>query len=124
MKEITINLDDQIAENVSNAAKRIGLTSEELIKYHIGTVYPVRSIYPGFGILMGSPFPTSIYSDITTHAGMDYIKHNLRMQAQIGELKCNNCTMSLTPEDVDNNKCHTCQAPIITESAPPGESKR
>lgn len=124
MKEVTIRLDDQIADNLAQSAHRIGLTSEELIKYHVGTIYPVRTAHHGFGILMGSPLAMGIHPDITTQAGMEYIKQNLRMQAQMGALKCQTCTMNLTPEDVDNNRCHTCSEPIITENQQPGEREQ
>lgn len=119
MKEITLRLADPIAESVKAEAEMIGLTSEELLKYVIGRYAADRMPRPGFQVfqfphqLLGSP--TGSLDQIT----LQITKSALRAQAQAGALKCKNCTMELTPEDVDNNSCHTCQAPIIAESTPP-----
>ncbi|MCJ7760874.1 hypothetical protein MUP59_07025 [Candidatus Bathyarchaeota archaeon] len=115
MKEISIKLFDSIANKVANESKQRGLTSEELIRYIVGTWLKeedIRQYGPMAGIF---PSLTSGISD----AVRDAAKSQMRLQASRGELKCSNCTMPLSAEDVERGTCHLCNGPI----GPPGSER-
>lgn len=102
MKEIDLKLVDEIADFISGDAKEKGLTSEELIRYIVGT-YVQRMRGVGF-----DKFIDGMKDRMTK-----LITENLKKKVRAGEVKCENCTMKLTEKDIDNEKCGSCGAPLL-----------
>ena len=113
MKEIALRLTDDIAEFITKEAQEMGITSEELMKYIIGSYVQSerRDIRPhvSAGIIMGDSagFLKNIFGDID-----GLIRKNLIEKAKTGDLTCKNCTMKLSEQDIDNGRCSTCGAPL------------
>lgn len=114
MKEINLKLVDKIADYISKDAEEMGLTSEELLKYVVGS-YVQESKRKGIPTLEEmSALPLSLGSAMTKALGsLDNLrKEYLKQQAREGALSCKNCTMKLTEQNVDDNKCGSCGASI------------
>ena len=113
MKEIALRLVDGIADYISNDAKEMGLTSEELVKYIVGTYVQCEKREAKLAtprMVVGieiDKLMEEVKGDLNQFA-----KGLLKRRAATGDLKCKNCTMSLTEQDVDDDKCNTCGAPL------------
>lgn len=132
MKQYIINLDDRIAKEIVREAKTLGMFPEEMIKLAVGDFFSAPpcerckhwhedtsqdSPRIGVGVMPISgdfgKFIESIFNQFSSAPGMkDRFKEYLRIRAQEGSLKCKNCTMPLTVEDIDGGNCHSCKAPI------------
>lgn len=113
MKEITLRLVDGIADFISNDAKEMGLTSEELVKYIVGLYVQSEKqdaklatprMVVGIDI---DEFMEAAKGDLNK-----IVRGLLKKKAATGDLKCKNCTMSLTENDIDNDKCSVCGASL------------
>ncbi len=113
MKEITLRLTNEIADYISSIAKERGLTSEEFMKYIMGTyVHAMKQEHESSPqqVIVGVEID-KLMEDIKDNM-LGLVKENLRRKARLGELKCKNCTMAFTEKDVDNGRCGTCGAPL------------
>ncbi len=113
MKEITLRLVDEIADFITNDAKEMGLTSEELVKFIVGMYvqhekHKKRS--SAMGMMIGID-AGQLMEEVKGDMGRS-AKEFLKRKAAAGDLKCKNCTMALTEQDIDNKKCGTCDAPL------------
>ena len=118
MKEITVRLQDNIADYIAMDARTMGLTSEELMKHiagkfvqedarkHISRVTALGMSMPDVSSMfrgMIEPFKEAM-----DEAGIELLKK----KAELGALSCNNCTMKLSVEDVVNKECGSCHTPL------------
>ena len=108
MKEISIKFVETIANQIASESKQRGLTSEELIKYIVGSWLKEENMHQ-YGPMAGI---ASNISSSFSDAIQDNAKHQMKALASRGELKCKNCTMPLSVEDVDKGVCHLCNGPI------------
>ena len=114
MKEITIKLYDTIADYLSKDAKEIGLTSEEHIRGILGRYVQadveehVQYQHRGIAIPINIG---GILDNVVKHL-KKMGKDGLKKMAEDGALSCKNCTMKLKPEDIDNERCGACGAPL------------
>lgn len=113
MKELTLRLADEIADFIAKDAKEIGLTSEEHIKNIVGVYvqYEKRCAacsHSGtiIGLNLGGIIE-QLRGGVSAH-----LKSFLKSKASAGDLSCNNCTMKLTEQDIDNGKCGVCDKPL------------
>lgn len=112
MKKITVTLDDKVAECIACDAKGMGLSSEELIKYVLGR-YVQEEGYCGAkkrakhpGVAIAASLGNIMDSILGSASGFG--KELLKRQADEGALSCKRCTMKLTSQDIDNDKCGAC----------------
>ena len=103
MKEILLRLADEIADYLSNDARGLGITSEDLIGYIVGT-------YVQDGMRMHVSTAPLMY--IMKGNMSKLIREGLKRRVRAGEVKCENCTMKLTEKDIDDEKCGSCGAPL------------
>ena len=113
MKEVILKLVDEIADYISGDAKELGLTSEELVKFIVGSYVQdekrhARHLTPrtivGINI---EKLMEEVKGDMDKVA-----KELLKKRIQEGSLSCKNCTMKLTEQAIDDGKCNSCGAPL------------
>ena len=93
MKEITLRLTDDVADYISNCAEELGLTSEDLIKFIVGTyVQQERRSHMSMASL--------VYVMKGNRSRL--IREGLKKRIRTDEVKCENCTMKLTEKDIDD----------------------
>lgn len=121
MKEITVQLDNKIADLLAHEASERGLSSAEFIKYILGTV--CRDIYSHSNAIL---FPTEDeiadkFREFVKKASaaasdpslLEELKKPALMQmARDGALQCKNCTMKISPDDLEKGACGSCNAPL------------
>ncbi len=126
MKEITIKLADNVADIIGTAAKEKGLTSEEFIKYNLGSLAKNLkceecpgdahvgrlSLFPSKQTILASldEFMSTMNDPATIER---FYKPALKHQAAEGALSCKNCTMKLTEADVDKGECRSCGVTLV-----------
>jgi Zn finger protein HypA/HybF involved in hydrogenase expression len=101
VKEIIVKFQDHIAEQIADTAEKLGITSEDLIRYITGRWCSTEN--------ENSNSPQAHWAHIKKkliEAQRDFLKS----VAARGEIKCKNCTMSLKPEDFDKGECGSCHA--------------
>ncbi len=116
MKEVVVRLADNIAGQLARDARDKGISSEELIKYILGSYAnesrreTEQSMPSLIGVLMSSSLRNlgDPSSKLSAEIGKELLKH----QARAGALSCKRCTMKLTEQDVDNDKCGACDVPL------------
>jgi hypothetical protein len=99
MKEITLRLDDKIADAIKKEASSLGVTSEELLRVELGR-FATRNKQEDCGI-------SGVVVDMVSLQKV-IVKSKLRS----GTVKCPNCTMPLTEQDIEDKVCHSCNFPI------------
>lgn len=121
MKELNIRLADDIADLISNHAKQLGLTAEELTKFIVGSwaqrlkppVMPVLDLGGMFSRAQQSQFPglsdkeKIMFERITTYI--------VKKQLKAGDFKCENCTLPLDEQAFIDGKCSECGQPLLGE---------
>lgn len=107
MKEITLQVEDKIADAVSGNAKERGMSTPELLKYIIGE-YVVRNINMINQMIEASRQITGEMEDFVNTLD----KKLLKARASGGGLSCHNCTMKISEDDVEKGVCSACGAPI------------
>ena len=113
MKEVTLKLVDEIADYISSNAKELGLTSEELVKFIVGSYVQDEKRHARRST------PRAIVGiDIDNlmegmKGDMDKVAKELfKKRIREGDLSCKNCTMKLTEQAIDDGKCNSCGAPL------------
>lgn len=106
MKEIILRLTDEVAACLSGNAREKGLTSEELIKFIVGT------FVQGENRMLGHLGPHIILGYRPDKHVVELVKENLKAKIRSEGISCNNCTVKLTEQDIDNEKCGTCGASL------------
>jgi hypothetical protein len=104
VKEIAVRFTDGTAKQVKVISEQIGLTPEELVKYIVG-MWVREEMSSHYG-----PVASMVLQSIPSLS--DFTKPVYLGLAEHGDLKCKNCTLSLTKEDVEKGTCHSCNAPI------------
>lgn len=118
MKEITIKLADKIADYVARDADSMGITSEDLIKFIIGAYVQAEIMENSMLQHRGIAIPINIGEILDRVFGSlderlkSMVTGGLKKAAEEGALSCKNCTMKLTPEDIDAGKCGSCGATL------------
>ena len=109
---LDLELNDAIYKTLETAAGERGITVQELIRWIVGDY--TRFMQPPTSVRMAlpMPLPTNPVESETTKllklSGLfmkDMIKH--------AGLKCSNCTMPLTMEEIEQGKCSKCDAEIL-----------
>lgn len=126
MKEITLKLTDPVAEFVSRDAKEMGLTSEELIRYLVGSYVQEEARTRQYKTFPGSSGIIGIISkglpEFLSGRGLPEFlkgidKDMMKIRAREGSLSCRNCTMKLTESDVEAGECGSCHAPLFDKKS-------
>ena len=121
MKELTIIVDNAIAETISKEASIRGLTSSEYLKYLVGdfakncAANAFRTVLPSKQDMRDSLdwFSKDIDEMMEDPSFQQIIKKPfLKAMAKEGSLSCKNCTMKLTSEDLEKGVCSKCGAEI------------
>ncbi len=134
MKEIVIQLADEIAEFFANDAKAKGLSSAELIKYILG-MYAQRGSHicthslaagstavQGVGILPSNRPLAQLLKELVSGTSV-VNKDILKYEARAGALSCKECTMKLTEHDIDEGTCGSCGGSLNMALGRPEENQ-
>jgi len=119
MKEITIRVEDNIAEALTKDAHDRGLTILELVKSIIGEYVSTHLMLVD---KLSSMMKTSLGELDDVFDRLE--KKMLKMKASSGVLTCKNCTMRLTEKDVEDGKCSSCGALLKTALGENEENRR
>jgi len=109
---LNLELNDDIYKTLETAAVERGLTVKELIRWVIGDYVrysqpPTMRAGPSIIPFLPSRPMESETTKLLKLSGLfmkDMINH--------GGLKCSNCTLPLTMEDIEQGKCSKCDAEI------------
>jgi antitoxin component of RelBE/YafQ-DinJ toxin-antitoxin module len=97
---ITFELGKEIHEQLLNHGKSMGLTEDEVIRMVLGQYFHISQ-----------PIALPLYPASNTGAGdylRDYMKDLRKTFALAGNMKCPECSRTLTPDDITANKCSGC----------------
>ncbi len=105
MTEITVNLHQNIYDQLLEEAERKGLTVEELIKAILGEHISYLSPRP-IALPMVSPVQPTMDKAMDKVIRIANLIIN-RMSSQ-GMLKCPTCTMPINSDDLEKGECSSC----------------
>lgn len=106
---IDLELNDDIYKNLETAAGERGITAKELIRWVIGD-YIRYSQPPTTMRALPMPLSSPVESETTKLLKLSGVF--LKNMINRGDIKCSNCTMPLTMEDLEKGKCSKCEAEI------------
>ena len=117
-KEITVKFEEKIAAVVEFEAEQFGITVSEMLRYVIGGWVRYKTAGQTSSTLLGIipqvPFPVDQNAIGMASKMAKYAELMMTDQIKSGCFKCRNCTLPLTQEDLDNDKCHACGSPIFS----------
>jgi len=108
LKNINLELADAIYDNLFDESGERGLTPEELVRWILGDYARYRQ-----GPTMRA-LPIPSISPIVSETEKLMKLSGMFMKSMIsqGGIKCSNCTMPLSAEDIEEGKCSKCGAEI------------
>lgn len=105
---IDLELNDDIYNSLETSALEIGITVKELLRWIIGEW--VRFSH-GPRVLGPIPVPLSPVAS-ETESLLKISRVFIKGMIKQGGIKCSNCTMPLTMEDIEAGKCSKCESEI------------
>ena len=108
MKNINLELTDDIYGNLVTESGERGITVEELVRWLVGDYTRYRQGPPAVRMALPSPNPIASQTEELLKLSAVFMKS----QIKTGAIKCQNCTMPLSVEDIEAGKCSKCDAEI------------
>jgi len=108
MKNINLELADAIYDNLFDESGERGITPEELVRWIIGDYARYRQ--SATAVRMALPNINPMVSE--TEKMLKLSGMFMKSAIKNGAIKCSNCTMPLSVEDIEEGKCSKCDAEI------------
>ncbi len=100
--------DDIYGDLVTESAER-GITVEELVRWVVGDYARYRQSPPPVRMALPHINPMASQTEELLKLSAMFMKSQIKN----GAVKCSNCTMPLSVEDIEEGKCSKCQEEII-----------
>ncbi len=105
---LDLELNDSIYEKLESLALEKGITVREIIRWVIGD-------FLQFNLPRRISFPTPITPSPMEQESEKVMKLSgllIKSMVNSGAIKCPNCTLALTMEDINQGHCSKCEAEI------------
>jgi uncharacterized paraquat-inducible protein A len=113
-KTFSIALGDKVAEMYIKCADDLGVSPEDLLRDLLNRRYAeqmkemMMAPHFNFSVII----PPGLMTAMQAGDQSEIQKQILISQATAGILTCHNCTMRLTPDEVEKNECNSCHAAV------------
>ncbi len=105
---LNLELTAEIYGNLVTESDERGITIEELVRWIIGDYARYRQGPPAVRMALPSINPMAAETEKILKLSGVFMKSMINQ----GGIKCSNCTMPLSVEDIEAGKCSKCEAEI------------